>query len=100
RRVAVAAHPDLVPRRQALDVRGEDVLAGDRDAHPEDRLHDEAVRARRARAVDGADLECEVVDARRAVQAWSCGNRIGGGAHTFSFRGDGSDVWMREAQGR
>ncbi len=63
RRVAVFADPDLVPRGQALDVRREDVLARDRNAHPEDGLHDEAVRAGRAGAVGRRDLEGEIVDA-------------------------------------
>ncbi len=61
--VAVFADPDLVPRGQALDIRREDVLARDRNAHPEDGLHDEAVGAGRAGAVGRGDLEGEVVDA-------------------------------------
>ena len=62
RRVAVLADADLVPGRQPLDVRREDVLARDGNPHPEDRLHEQAVGARRAGAVDGGDLEREVVD--------------------------------------
>ena len=63
RRVAVLADPNVVERRQSLDVRREDVLPRDRNAHAEDRLHEQAVGAGRARAVDGGHLECEVVDA-------------------------------------
>src|SRR5690606_6910901 len=99
-RVAVPADPDLVPRGQPLDVRGEDVLSGDGDPHPEDRVHDQAVRARRARAVDGADLEREVVHAWRAVEARRCGSPSGCGTHTFSFRADGSAAETRGARWR
>src|SRR6185312_15784517 len=38
-----------------------EVLARDGDSHPEDRLHEQAVRARRPRAVDVGQLEREVV---------------------------------------
>ena len=57
--VAVLADADLVPGRQSLDVRREDVLAGDRDAHAEDGLHEQAVGAGRAGAVDRGDLEAK-----------------------------------------
>jgi hypothetical protein len=63
RGIAVPVDADLVPRRQPLDVRGKHVLAGDGHAHPEDGLHDQAVRRCRAGAVGGRDLEREVVDA-------------------------------------
>ena len=53
----------LVPRRQALDVRREDVARRDRHAHAQDRLGEQAVRRRRARAVDVGELDDEVVDA-------------------------------------
>ena len=65
RDVARPVHPDFVPGGKALDVRGEDVLSRHRDPHAEDRLHDEAVGARGARTVHGADLEREVVHAVR-----------------------------------
>ena len=61
--VAVLVDPDLVPGRQPLDVRREEVLSRDRNAHPEDRLHEETVRARRAGPVDVGELDGEVVDA-------------------------------------
>ena len=60
--IAQLRHPDLVPGRQALDVGGEDVLRADRDAHAEQRLGENAVGARRARAVDGGELHHKVVD--------------------------------------
>ena len=68
---AIAAHPDLVPGGQSLDVAREDVLAGDGDSHPEDRLHQQPVGAGGAGAVDGADLERKVVDAAHRATA-SC----------------------------
>ena len=61
--------PHLVPGRQALDVRGEDVARGDRHAHAEDRAGEEPVGARRARAVDVGELDDEVVDADVAATA-------------------------------
>ena len=61
--VARLADPHLVPGRQPLDVRREHVLAGDRHAHPEDGLHDQAVGGRRTAPVGGGDLEGEFVDA-------------------------------------
>ena len=74
RGVAVLADPDLVPGRQALDVRREDVLAGDRHAHAEDGLHDQAVGRRRPGAVGRGDLEREVVDA--VIDLRRCGTII------------------------
>ena len=62
RGMAVLADADLVPRRQALDVRGEDVLARDRNPHAENGLHEQPIGAGGAGAVYGSDLECEVVD--------------------------------------
>ena len=67
RRVAVLVDPDLVPGRQALDVRREHVLPGHRDAHAEDGLHDQAVGRRRPGAVGGGDLESEFVGSRHKV---------------------------------
>ena len=53
----------LVPRRQALDVGREDVARGDRHAHAQDRVREQAVGRRRARAVDVGELDDEIVDA-------------------------------------
>ena len=61
--IAGLRHPHLVPGRQALDVGGKDVLRADGNAHAEQRLGENAVGARRARAVDGGELHHEVVDA-------------------------------------
>ena len=61
RGVAVPVDADLVPGRQPLNVRRKDVLPGDRDAHPEDRLHDQAVGRGRPGAVGRRDLERELV---------------------------------------
>ncbi len=61
REIAVLADADLVPRRQSLDVRREEILAADGHAHPKDGLHQQRVGARRAGAVDVRDLEDEVV---------------------------------------
>jgi hypothetical protein len=63
RRIAAVVDPDLVPRRQSLDVRREHVLPRHRDAHAEDRLPEQAVGTGGARAVDRRHLEGEVVDA-------------------------------------
>src|SRR5687767_12135811 len=62
-------HPDLVPGGQPLNVRREHVLSGDGNPHPENRLHDQRVRAGRPGPVDRPDLEGEVVHA-------DCGLRI------------------------
>jgi hypothetical protein len=71
RGVAVLVDPDLVPGRQPLDVRREHVLARDRDAHPEDGLHDQAVGRGRAGAVGRRDLEREVVDAIHHLRSFA-----------------------------
>ena len=63
RHVAVLRDADLVPGRQALDVRREVVLAHHRDAAAEDRLHQQRVGARRAGSIDRGDLDHEIVDA-------------------------------------
>jgi hypothetical protein len=67
RRVAGLADPHLVPGRQPLDVGGKQVLSRDGDPHPEDRLHEETVRARRPRPVDVSQLEREVVGPDRLL---------------------------------
>ena len=51
----------LVPSRQALDVGGEDVARGDRNAHAHDRTREQLVCARRARSVDVGEADDEVV---------------------------------------
>ena len=51
RRVPVLIDADLVPGRQALNVRREKILAGYRNPHAEDRLHQQAVGAGRSGAV-------------------------------------------------
>ena len=58
---ALLADADLVPGRQALDVRGKDVARGDRHAHAHDRPGEEQVGARRAGAVDVGEPDDEVV---------------------------------------
>ena len=60
---AVLDDAHLVPRRQALDVGRKDVARGHRHAHAQDRLGEQAVRRRRARAVDVGELDDEIVDA-------------------------------------
>ena len=62
RDVAVLVRPDGVPGRQARDVRGKQVLAGDRHAHLEDGAEQHQVGRLTARSVDGGDLNREVVD--------------------------------------
>ena len=65
RGVAVLVDADLVPGRQPLDVRREQVLPRDGDPHAEDRLHEEAVGAGRARPVHVGELDGEIVRPRR-----------------------------------
>ena len=52
----------LVPGRQALDVRREDVARRHRHAHAQDRAREQPVGARRARAVHIGEFDDEVVD--------------------------------------
>ncbi len=59
--ITLAAHADLEPGGQALDVGGEEVLAHHGDAHAEDGLHEQAVGAGGTGAVDVRDLDDEVV---------------------------------------
>ena len=65
--VAIAGHADLVPGGQALDVGREVILAHHRHTAPEYGLHQQAVGAGRASAVDGGNLDDEVVYA-----IWRC----------------------------
>ena len=62
----------LVPRRQPLDVRREDVARRHRHAHPQDRLGEQRVGRCRARAVDVGELDDEVVDPRDRFLGASC----------------------------
>ncbi len=59
--VARPGDTDFVPGRQPLDIGREVVLADDRDAHAEDRLHQQAVGTGRTRAVDCCYLDDDVV---------------------------------------
>jgi hypothetical protein len=59
--------PHLVPGRQALDVRREDVARGDRHAHAQDRAREQPVGARRARPVHIGELHDEVVGRRSSA---------------------------------
>src|SRR3989442_1444780 len=61
-----AALGDREPGGEAGDVGGEEVLARDRDAHLEDGAHQDAIGRLASRAVDGGDLDAEVVDDRFA----------------------------------
>ena len=82
RDVAFPGHADLVPGGQALDVRGKIVFPHDRDAHPEDGLHQHRVGTGRARAVHVGELDDEVVYAvlsRCGLGHWwsfACGRLI------------------------
>src|SRR5690606_27188447 len=58
---ALLVDADLVPRRQPLDIRREEVLPTDRHAHPEDRPHQQRVRAGGAGPVHVRQLDDEVV---------------------------------------
>ncbi len=58
---ALARDPHLVPGRQALDVRREDVARRHGHAHAHHRAGEELVGRRRARAVDVGELDDEVV---------------------------------------
>ena len=60
--VAVFAGADGEPGRQAGDVRGKQVLAGDGDTHLEDRPQQHEIGRLAAGTVDGRDLDAEVVD--------------------------------------
>ena len=62
-RVPFRVHADLVPGGKALNIRGEQVLAGHGHAHPEDGLHDEAVGAGGPCSVDVRQFDCKIVDA-------------------------------------
>ena len=55
-------YSNLVPGRQALNIRWEEVFARDRNPHAENRLHQQRIRACGARAVNVGQLQREVVD--------------------------------------
>ena len=61
RGVAVLIDADLVPGGQALNVRREKILAGNRNAHAEDRLHEQSVGAGRSGSVYVGQFDGEVV---------------------------------------
>ena len=82
RDMTVLVDPDLVPGRQSLDVRRKEVLAGDRNAHPEDGAHQQVVGARGAGAVDVGELQREVIDFGAL-----CGLRLGSHAHVATGTG-------------
>ena len=67
--VPVLVRADGVPGRQAGDVRREQVLAGHRDAHLEQRPDEHEVRRLAARPVDRRHLDAEVVH-DVGVHAW------------------------------
>ena len=70
---SLLADPHLVPGRQALNVRGEDVARGDRHAHAHDRTREQEIGACRSRAVDVGEANDEVVYGvdRHECPAWA-----------------------------
>ena len=78
RGVAPRVGADLVPGRQSLDVRREEVLPRHGDPHPEDRAAQQAVGAGRPGPVDRADLEGEVVDPARGRAAVGARGNLAG----------------------
>ena len=62
--VAVLAGADGEPGGQPGDVRREHVLARNRNAHLKDGAHQDGVGGLAAGAVDGCDLDAEIVDDR------------------------------------
>src|SRR6185312_11030777 len=60
--VAALAGADGVPGGQAGDVGGEEVLAGDGDTHLEQGMQKDQIGRLAAAAVNGGDLEAEVVE--------------------------------------
>src|SRR3989442_9069212 len=59
---AVFVDANLEPGRQALNIGREDVARRDRNTHAQDRLGEQQIRRRRARAVDVGELDDEVVN--------------------------------------
>ena len=70
------ADPDLVPGRQALDVRGEDVARRHRHAHAQDRLAEQGIGAGRARSIDVGELDHEVVYRRQRRRSAARGGLV------------------------
>src|SRR6202043_1102173 len=67
----------LVPGRQALDVRGENVARRNRHAHAQDGAGKQLVGARRTRAVDVGEADDEAVYAADWVCCWhACFARV------------------------
>ena len=67
--VALFGHAHLVPGRQALDVRREDVARRHRHAHPQDAAREQLVGGGRPGAVDVGELDDEVVGRADAAMA-------------------------------
>ena len=78
RDVAVPVGADGVPGRQPGDVGREEVLAGDRHAHLEDRPQQDEVGGLAARAVDRRHLDAEIVDAGVRRDGCRRGQQVGG----------------------
>ncbi len=60
--ITLLGDADLVPGRQALDVRREDVARADRHAHAQDRSGEQLVGRGRSRPVDVRELDDEIVN--------------------------------------
>ena len=80
---------DGEPGRQAGDVRGEEILAADGDAHGKDAAQQNAVGRLRAGAVDGSYLNAEVVGDGLWRSRCCC----------FALRGRGAGVGGRHGGG-
>ena len=93
RGIAVPVDPNLVPGRQPLNVRREDIFPGDGHAHAEDRLHDEAVGRRRPGAICRRDLERELVYSIHGYLNVNWGYDLRLIAHRGSWAHAGS--WLR-----
>ena len=66
--VAQRASPDVEPRRQPLDVRGEDVLGGHRYSKTRDGVCEHEIRGLTSRAVDRGHPNGEIVDVARSIE--------------------------------
>ena len=62
RQVTLLAGTNFVPGREALDIGWKIVLAHDRDAHTEQRLHQHTVGTGRAGAIRIGNLDRKLVD--------------------------------------
>ena len=77
--VPVLVGADRVPGRQAGDVGRKQVLAGHRDPHLEQRPDEDQVGGLAARAVDGGDLDAELVDRAAGRRGSGLKRRVGRG---------------------